>query len=167
MSEECPMSAAKGTKAAVTVAEMARMVGLSRSRFYQLLGTAFPAPERRPGTGRPMYTEELQKVCLEVRKRNCGIDGQPVLFYARRPAAPARPRAAKAKRKAQGEEVSALVGGLSALGLTTATTGQVRRLTEELFPQGTAGTDPGEVLRAVFLGLRRRGTAANVRRQGP
>ena len=33
------------TKAAVSVAEMARMVGLSRSRFYQLIGTAFPQPE--------------------------------------------------------------------------------------------------------------------------
>ena len=31
-------------KSAVSVAEMARMVGLSRSRFYQLVGTAFPHP---------------------------------------------------------------------------------------------------------------------------
>ncbi len=54
------MSEQKQTKAAVTVAEMARMVGLSRSRFYQLIGTAFPQPERQPGTGRPVYTEELQ-----------------------------------------------------------------------------------------------------------
>jgi hypothetical protein len=52
------------TKAAVSVAEMARMVGLSRSRFYQLIGTAFPEPERQPGTGRPVYTEELQQVSV-------------------------------------------------------------------------------------------------------
>ena len=31
-------------KSAVTVSEMARMVGLSRARFYQLIGTAFPYP---------------------------------------------------------------------------------------------------------------------------
>ena len=31
-------------KAAVSVAEMARMVGLSRARFYQLVGSAFPHP---------------------------------------------------------------------------------------------------------------------------
>ena len=30
------------TKAVVSVAEMARMVGLSRARFYQLVGTTFP-----------------------------------------------------------------------------------------------------------------------------
>jgi hypothetical protein len=158
------MSAAKRTKAAVSVAEMARMVGLSRSRFYQLMGTAFPAPERQPRTGRPMYTEELQKVCLGVRKRNCGIDGNPVLFYARHQPAAARPKAAKAKPEAQGEDVSALVDGLSALGLTTATAAQVRRVARELFPDGTAGLGQGEVLRAVFLALRRRGTAGDVRR---
>ena len=78
------MSVQKETKAAVTVAEMARMCGLSRSRFYQLIGTAFPRPERQPQTGRPIYTEELQQVCLEVRRRNWGIDGKAVLFYARR-----------------------------------------------------------------------------------
>ena len=92
------------TKSAVSVTEMARMVGLSRSRFYQLIGTAFPHPERQPGTGRPVYTEELQQVCLEVRRRNCGIDGKPVLFYARRlGTAPARSKVAKPKLEPKGE----------------------------------------------------------------
>lgn len=149
------MSVPNETKAAVTVAEMARMVGLSRSRFYQLIGTAFPRPERQAGTGRPVYTEAQQEVCLEVRRRNCGIDGKPVLFYARRlGTAPARPKAAKPKLEPKGD-ISALVDGLNALGLATATAAQVRRVTEELYPQGTAGIDQGEVLRAVFLHLKR------------
>src|SRR5215471_7230520 len=122
MSEECPMSAHIQTKAAVTVAEMARMVGLSRSRFYQLIGTAFPQPERQPGTGRPIYPEELQRACLEVRRRNCGIDGKPILFYARRlGSAPPRPRPAKPKLEQECKGVAALMDGLNALGLTTAT----------------------------------------------
>src|SRR5438132_6669159 len=129
------MSAHQETKAAVTVAEMARMCGLSRSRFYQLIGTAFPHPQRQPGTGRPVYTEELQQVCLEVRRRNCGIDGTPVLFYARRlGAASAKPKAPKPKLETKGKDVSALLDGLNALGLTTATAAQVQRVTEELFP---------------------------------
>jgi hypothetical protein len=159
------MSTQKETKAAVTVAEMARMCGLSRSRFYQLIGTAFPQPERQPGTGRPIYTEELQQVCLEVRRRNCGIDGKPVLFYARRlDSAPARPKPPKPKLQAKGKDVSALVDGLNSLGLTTATAAQVQKVTEELFPQGTAGIDQAEVLRAVFLHLKRQNPADNVRR---
>ena len=159
------MSVQKETKAAVTVAEMARMCGLSRSRFYQLIGTAFPQPERQPQTGRPIYTEELQQVCLEVRRRNWGIDGKPVLFYARRPA-PHRPgrRQPKPKLEPKGKDVSALVDGLNALGLTTATAAQVQRVAEELYPQGTAGIDQAEVLRAVFLRLKARNSAGTVRR---
>ena len=150
------MSARNETKAAVTVAEMARMVGLSRSRFYQLIGTAFPHPERQPGTGRPVYTEAQQEVCLEVRRRNCGIDGKPILFYARRlGTAPARPKAAKPKLEPKGGGVTALVDGLNALGLATATASQVERATKELFPGGTGSIDQGEVLRAVFLRLKR------------
>ena len=72
------------TKVAVTVAEMARMVGLSRARFYQLLGSAFPLPVYDVSTRRPYFVEEMQRVCLEVRRRNCGIDGKPILFYCRR-----------------------------------------------------------------------------------
>ena len=80
------------TKSVVSVAGMARMLGLSRARFYQLIGTAFPQPERHPKPERPVYTEELQQVCLEVRRRNCGIDGKPILFYSRRlGTAPIRP----------------------------------------------------------------------------
>jgi hypothetical protein len=157
------MSDQKKTKAAVTVAEMARMVGLSRSRFYQLIGTAFPQPERQTGTNRPIYAEEQQEICLEVRRRNCGIDGRPVLFYARRPGtAPTAQKSPKPKLQPKGKDVAALVDGLNALGLTTATAAQVQKITEELFPQGTKGIDQGEVLKVVFLHLKRKNSADNV-----
>src|SRR4051812_28730001 len=73
------------TKAAVSVTEMARMVGLSRARFYQLVrrGT-FPPADKDPVTARPCYFEEKQAQILEVRRRNCGVDGVPILFYSRR-----------------------------------------------------------------------------------
>ena len=69
-------------KQAVTVSEMARMCFLSRARFYQLIGTAFPYPLYSLSTRRPFFDEELQRICLEVRRRNCGIDGKPILFYS-------------------------------------------------------------------------------------
>ncbi len=150
------------TKSVVSVAEMARMVGLSRSRFYQLIGTAFPEPERQPETARPIYTEALQQVCLEVRRRNCGIDGKPVLFYARRLAtAPSKPKAPKPKLEAKGKDVSALLDELTSLGLTTATAAEVQQVREKLFPKGTEGIDQGEVLRAVFVHLKRQNTGDN------
>jgi hypothetical protein len=152
------------TKAIVTVSEMARMVGLSRARFYQLVRAGvFPAPAYEKG--RPVYDEEAQKVCLEVRRKNCGVNGKPVLFYARyRSSVPAKPKkqAAPPVAKDKDKNIAALLDGLNALGLTTATAAQVEAVTKELYPAGTNGTDQGEVLRAVFLELRRRFSAGNV-----
>ncbi len=152
------------TKAVVTVAEMARMVGLSRARFYQLVGTAFPHPLYSVSTRRPIYTEDQQQVCLEVRRRNCGMDGKPVLFYSSRLSGPRKSKPVKPKLEAKRGDVAALVAGLNALGLTTATAAQIERVTQELYPQGTAGTDQGEVLRAVFLTLKRKNSGDTVGR---
>jgi hypothetical protein len=69
------------TKAIVSVSELARMCGLSRARFYQLQRAGvFPPPVYDVSTHRPVYVEELQKVCLEVRRKNCGVNGKPILF---------------------------------------------------------------------------------------
>ena len=153
------------TKAAVTVAEMARMVGLSRARFYQLMGTAFPCPLYDVKTRRPIYVEEMQKVCLEVRRRNCGIDSKPVLFYAKghRAGSPAKPARNKAKAPATGE-FAEILDGVQSLGLISATMAQVGSAMRTLFPQGVAGKDQSEVVRAVFLHLRRRDSSDNVGR---
>jgi hypothetical protein len=140
------------------------MVGLSRQRFHQLVQAGvFPQPQRDEASGRPYYDEPTQQQCLEVRRRNCGVNGQVVLFYARRlGATPAKSKAPKPKPEVRGKGVSALVDGLNALGLTTATAAQVQRVTEELYPQGTVGIDQGEVLRFVFLYLKRQNSAENV-----
>ena len=44
-------------KAAISIADMARMVGLSRARFYQLMGTTFPWPVYSLSNRRPFYDE--------------------------------------------------------------------------------------------------------------
>jgi hypothetical protein len=152
------------TKAVVSVSDMARMVGLSRARFYQLQrGGVFPAPTYQGG--RPVYTEEQQQVCLEVRRRNRGIDGRPVLFYSRRRAIePAKRKRRADPLPARNKDIPTLLDGLNALGLTTATAAQVLRVTEELFPQGTKGLDQAEVLKAVFLRLKRQNQGGNAGR---
>lgn len=155
------MSVENQTKAVVSVAEMARMLGLSRSRLYQLIGTAFPRPERQPETGRPIYTEEMQQVCLEVRRRNCGIDGKPILFYARRPnPTPTRTRSIKTPAPSPHAE---LLEGLRSLGLVKATAADVMASVRELYPQGMDGLDQGDVLRSIFLHLKRQNSGDKVR----
>ena len=154
------------TKAVVTVAEMARMVGLSRARFYQLMGTTFPWPVYDVSTRRPIYVEEQQRICLEVRRRNCGIDGKPVLFYARRNGAllpTSKPRPKKSETK-KDEQFADLVAGLKSLGLTAVNAADVRSAVAVVFPNGIAGIDGGQVIRAVFLHLKRRDSGDKVGR---
>jgi hypothetical protein len=147
------------TKAAVTVSEMARMCGLSRARFYQLQKTGiFPPPLYDVSTHRPVYDEELQKVCLSVRHRNCGVNGKPILFYARRP--PLVHPTPKTKRVRapipKKDQHLELIEALHALGLASVTPAQVGAAMKEVYPQGTAGVDQAEVVRTVFLHLRRK-----------
>ena len=154
------------TKAAVSVAEMSRMVGLSRARFYQLIGTTFPPPLYTEATKRPFYDEGLQAVCLEVRRRNCGVDGKPVLFYCRRPLGTPVPgrRPKKAATAASDDQHADLLDGLKGLGAANVTAPQVAEAVKEPYPNGASDVPRGEVLRAVFLHLRRRNTSDNVQR---
>jgi len=149
----------------VSVSEMARQCGLSRSRFYQLVGTAFPFPVYDITSHRPCYTEELQQVCLDVRRHNCGIDGKAVMFYCRRGADALTPKRSR-KLKAAGcdGKHANLLDGLRSLGLTTVTALQVASVIKELYPSGTMGVEQGEVLRAVFLHIKRQNSEDNVRR---
>lgn len=146
------------TKSVVSISEMAKMVGLSRARFYQLVkrGT-FPPADQDPSSKRPCYFEEKQRLILEARRRNCGVDGKPVLFYCRRndagqPRSASRPTIGKVKEVVK--KYTDLIDGLAALNVTV-TVAQVEPLLKELFPNGTDGVDIGEVVRAVFLRIHR------------
>lgn len=146
-------------KAAVSIKEMASLCGLSRQRFMQLVKAGiFPTPLYDVGTKRPFYSEDLQAVCLEVRRRNCGINGKVVMFYSRRCTAPTPPPTEKAKKPkdkpVKNGRYADILDGLRGLGLVMATAAQVAEAVGELFPQGTAAADPAEVIRAVFLHLR-------------
>jgi hypothetical protein len=162
------MKEADSTKAAVTVAEMARMVGLSRARFYQLIHAGvFPEPERQADNGRPFFGENRQKECLEVRRRNYGVNGKAVLFYARRlrpVLSPPKPRTPVTAAASKVGTHDVHLEAVKALGLTTATPGQVSTAVAEVYPNGTAGVVEGEVIRTVFLHLMRRDSGDSVGR---
>ncbi len=144
-------------KAVVTVSEMAQMVQLSRARFYELMNQGiFPSPVYLVTNHRPVYDAELQEVCLDVRRRGVGVNGQAVLFYARKKLPERTPKASrngKPKPPTSSSHVD-LLNGLRALGLT-ATDEQVGAAIGELFPSGIGGVNEGELMREVFLHLRR------------
>jgi hypothetical protein len=148
------MSVQVQTKTVVSVAEMARMVGLSRARFYQLVESGvFPPPLYRIDTKRPFFNQEMQEVCLEVRRKNSGINGRPVLFYARRLGAPmSKPKTTPPKNSHKHAD---LIESLRALGLTIVNSAQVEAAIQQHFPNGKSGVDDEVVLRTVFLHLKR------------
>jgi Prophage CP4-57 regulatory protein (AlpA) len=155
------------TKAAVSVTEMAKMVGLSRARLYQLIkkGT-FPPADQDEVTKRPCYLEEKQRQILEARRRNCGVDGKPCLFYSRRndsgqKRTATRPTIGKVKEVVK--KYTDLIDGLAALNVT-ASVAQVEPLVKELFPNGTDGVELGEVIRAVFLRIQSQNPGDSQRR---
>ena len=139
-------------KSVVSVSEMARMCGLSRQRFHQLRGTTFPEPDYNPETKRPFYDEEKQAVCLSVRQRNCGIDGKPILFYARRNDVGVPRKAKKPTTKPKVNKHAHIAEGLRSLGLSV-TAPQVDEAIKNLFPDGTSLVDDAEIVRSVFLHL--------------
>ena len=142
------------TKVAMNVAEMARMLGLSRARFYQLIGSAFPYPVYDVSTRRPFYDEESQQKCLEVRQRNCGSDGKPILFYCRRSSVsiPTRKKPVPVMKT----KSNFLLDGLRSLGLVVAQA-QVDAAVKQLFPRGIDGVDPAEAVRSIFIHLQKKG----------
>ena len=153
------------TKLIATVRDVARMVGLSPARFYQLQQTGvFPMPVYDIISHRPHYTTEQQEQCIEVRRKNCGINGKPVLFYSRRidgilPTKTNRP--VKKKLKSNHGDV---LDGVKMLGLTNASSASVDESIKKLFPKGIAGHDRGEVIKAVFVHLKRQSSGDSVGR---
>ena len=145
------------SKTVVSVAEMARMVGLSRARFYQLVNEGiFPSPIYDVHTRRPFFSEDMQAICMDVRKRNCGVNGKPILFYAARHPLGQQPRPMK-KPKAEPKpknQYADLLDGLRSLGLEV-TAAQVEPVVKELFPAGIQTLDCGDVIRRVFLRIKR------------
>jgi hypothetical protein len=157
------MSVQVQTKTVVSVAEMARMCGLSRARFYQLVNECvFPAPLYRIDTRRPFFNQEMQETCLEVRRRNCGLNGRPVLFYARRLGAPLVK--AKTTPTKTSHKHADVIEGLRSLGLTIVRPADIEAAIATCFPSGHSGVDDEAVLRTVFLHLKRQNSSDNVGR---
>lgn len=144
------------TKSAVSVTEMARMVGLSRARFYQLVkkGT-FPPADQDSATNRPCYLEEKQRQILEARRRNLGVDQKPILFYSRRRDLGQTKKVVSRPAKQMDNQQAELIDQL-AQAKVIVTAAEVESVVKELFPEGTVGIDPGEVFLAVFKRLQRR-----------
>lgn len=161
------------TREIVSVSEMARMLGLSRARLYQLIKEGvFPPPTRPEEGGRPFFDRQQQEQCVNVRRTNCGIDGRPILFYAMR-AAPSPTPARQPRRRSAPERprqsthdaaINELRHGLSQLGITQISEQSIRTALAEAYPDGWSSVAQAELLRSVFARLNRQDSNDNVAR---
>ncbi|QDU82781.1 hypothetical protein Pla110_45430 [Polystyrenella longa] len=156
------MSVELRTKTIISVSEMARICRLSRARFYQLVKEGvFPSPLYRLDNKRPFYPEDLQEICVEVRRRNCGVNGKPILFYSRGTATPtSKPK--RVKQPTQSTKYNELINDLASLGLTNVKGKDVEQAVAECFPNGTFQTDESIILQTVFLHLKRQDSTDNL-----
>ena len=67
------MSEENEIKTVMSCSDVARLVGLSRQRFRQLINAGvFPLPMYDVRTRRPFYTQEMAIQCQDVRRTNMG-----------------------------------------------------------------------------------------------
>jgi hypothetical protein len=133
----------------VTVQELCELVGLSKNRFYALQRAGiFPAAMRSSLNGRPVFDSALVEQCLGIVRNRVGANGVP--YVPNRKSRPARqPSTKKPAGRHQG-----LIEALGSLGLT-ATPAEVDEAMKRL-PDGGAGLEEPELIRQVFLELRKK-----------
>lgn len=142
-------------RAAVSVTQMAKMLGLSRAAFYSHVEQGhFLKPLYPNGRRRPLYTADMQRQNLDARATQLGVNGEYVLFYERRPLEQSQ-RPSRRSMAAQGSAPDDLRRRLEGLGVANLTEAQVEQAFAACFPLGASGVAEGEVLRAVFRHLRR------------
>ena len=132
-------------KSICSVTELAKKLGLSRARFYQLQKTGvFPPPVYCLYTKRPFYPMELQEKCLEIRKTGIGHNGRPIIFYSKRNTAAIKPNSNPEQKFKE------LSDTLKQMGLKI-NTAKARNALMSLYPGNWKKLDiDGEVIAEVY-----------------
>jgi predicted DNA-binding transcriptional regulator AlpA len=141
-------------QAAVSVTRMARLISMSRSRFYSYVKLdVFPQPIYCLTTKRPFYNAEMQEEIITTRRTGMTPEGRYVLFYEATPKSGTSTPPERSQERTRNAE---LVQGLKGLGLNVTAT-QVSEALTVTFPSGTDNVDEAVVLRSVYRHLRRTG----------
>jgi predicted DNA-binding transcriptional regulator AlpA len=153
----------------LSVSQMAKVLQISRARFYQCLEAGyFLKPQYTGETHRPYYTAEMAQTNLDAKRTNVGINGKICLFYSPRNSqispAPKSNGSKAAKGKTNGNAHADLIAGLAALGLTGITSSQIQAALSHCYPDGYQNIAEGEVLRNLYLYIKCQNSTDNVNR---
>ena len=113
-------------------------------------------------TKRPYYTRKMAQTNLECKRRNQGISGKVCMFYSARTTTATSPLK-KRQKIDNGKNTPITIGfdemksDLESLGLKSISSSQIRKAIDDCFPDGTDGVDEGDIVRQVFLSIKRAG----------
>ena len=140
----------------INVSTMAKLLGLSRSRLYQLtdLGVLLK-PVYLIANKRPVYTREMAICNLGVKQSNVGINGEIVMFYSAlisNPVAKSKTiiqKSTKHKVASSGKH-NEFIDALESLGLENITSSQIDSAIHKCFPDGTENISEDNILTEIF-----------------
>ena len=147
----------------MTVSAHIEQLGLSRARFYDLVGEAFFLPPiYLLSNRRPVYTADMAQRNTLAKMVGIGVlNGAPKVFYRPRrrradasPAEPRRTRRASPRERGPRNDMGTIVAALRSLGLQSVDEDAVAQVLADLFPGGTDGIEHGDIIRTVYRRLR-------------
>lgn len=151
----------------VSINQLCLLMGISRSRYYQILNENIILPPiYSPGSKRPYYTRVMALRNIQVKKDNVGINGKICLFYnTRKPAITKTPTPRKTKTIASGSnQYQELIEGLESLGLTDVKPSQIEAAIKKTYPGPIDDIPEGELLRSIYCTIKAQNSTDNVNR---
>lgn len=153
----------------VSIPTMCSLMGVSRSRYYQLLTGSFILPPIYSlESHRAYFTREMAERNIAVIRNNCGLNGKICLFYntnrrtGSSPIKPAKNREQKPKPASENKNpYQDMIDGLACLGLQDVKPSQIEVFVTKLYPEGVQNQDEGEVLKAVYRAIVKQNSTDN------
>lgn len=141
----------------ISVSQMAKMLQMSRSRYYQLMVSGvFHHPVYLLSSRRPVYTREIAENNLQVRRDNLGINGQAIVFYSMRNNIEGKKKSSTKKKSAANSRYKDLIEGLEYLGIENVCDAEIEKVVSDCFPEGIDGIAEQEVLAKAFRYIKTR-----------
>lgn len=143
----------------VSIQKLCFLMGISRSRYYQILSAGFIAPPIYSlESKRAYFPRELAEKNISVIRNNLGLNGKVCLFYntsRRTGASSVKPIKSKTSNRKTSSENSHqdLIEGLSCLGLKDVKPAQIEAVIHKIYPDGVQNIEDGEVLKAVYRAI--------------
>lgn len=165
-----PMNNQNDIPEIVSINQLCALMGISRSRYYQILNEKLILPPiYSPDSKRPYYTKEMALRNLQVKRDSTGVNGKICLFYNTRKPTMTMVLKPKTKKSKSNNSNSAnqhrdLIEGLELLGLENVKPSQIEAAIKKSFPDGAGNISEGELLKSVYCLIKAQNSTDNVNR---